>query len=70
MQLVLQVLIDMDAIQAIGPPATSRTENRTTHRNGSRCRPRSTKAGTLELAIRNGVTHGRPRKLSGLRHRC
>src|SRR6202011_4392788 len=51
MQLVLQALIDLEASQAIGADRYERTENRTTHRNGSRSRLLSTKAGDVDLAI-------------------
>ncbi|HEX2275164.1 MAG TPA: IS256 family transposase [Acidimicrobiales bacterium] len=51
MQLVLQALIDLEATQHIGAARYERTENRTTHRNGSRSRLLSTKAGDVELAI-------------------
>jgi transposase-like protein len=51
MQLVLQALIDLEATQVIGAARYERSENRTTHRNGSRPRLLSTKAGDVELAI-------------------
>ena len=51
MQLVLQALIDLEATQVIGASRYERSENRTTHRNGSRSRLLSTKAGDVELAI-------------------
>ncbi len=51
MQLVLQALIDLEATQVIGAARYERTDNRTTHRNGSRSRLLSTKAGDVELAI-------------------
>jgi putative transposase len=51
MQLVLQALIDLEASQAIGADRYERTDGRTTHRNGSRARLLSTKAGDVELAI-------------------
>jgi transposase-like protein len=51
MQLVLQALIDLEATQAIGAARYERTATRTTHRNGSRARLLSTKAGDVELAI-------------------
>ena len=51
MQLVLQALIDLEATQVIGAAHYERTDNRTTHRNGSRSRLLSTKAGDVELAI-------------------
>src|SRR5438876_630202 len=51
MQLVLQALIDLEATQVIGAEHYERTEARTTHRNGSRARLLSTKAGDLDLSI-------------------
>ena len=51
MQLVLQALIDLEATQAIGAARYERTESRTTHRNGSRDRLLSTKAGDVDLKI-------------------
>jgi transposase-like protein len=51
MQLVLQALIDLEATQVIGAARYERTDNRTTHLNGSRARLLSTKAGDVELAI-------------------
>ena len=51
MQLVLQALIDLEAEQHIGAARYERSETRTTHRNGSRARLLSTKAGDVELAI-------------------
>jgi putative transposase len=51
MQLVLQALIDLEADQHIGAGRYERAETRTTHRNGSRARLLSTKAGDVELAI-------------------
>jgi transposase-like protein len=51
MQLVLQALIDLEATEKIGAARYERTDNRTTHRNGSRSRLLSTKAGDVELAI-------------------
>jgi putative transposase len=51
MQLVLQALIELDATQSIGAGRYERTETRTTHRNGSRSRLLSTKAGDVELQI-------------------
>jgi putative transposase len=49
--LVLQALIDAEAIQRIGARPYERTQTRTTHRNGSRSRLLSTKAGDVELRI-------------------
>ena len=51
MQLVLQALIDLEAEVVIGAGRYERTEDRTTHRNGSRARLLSTKAGDVDLAI-------------------
>ena len=51
MQLVLQALIDLEATERIGATRYERSEHRTTHRNGSRARLLSTKAGDVELAI-------------------
>ncbi len=49
MTLVLQELIELEAAQAIGAGRYERTDERTTHRNGSRSRLLSTKAGDVEL---------------------
>jgi putative transposase len=51
MQWVLQALIDLEAEDVIGAGHYERTETRATHRNGSRPRLLSTKAGDVELAI-------------------
>ncbi|MGH2465995.1 MAG: IS256 family transposase [Candidatus Limnocylindrales bacterium] len=51
MRLVLQELIELEASQAIGAGRYERTDERTTHRNGSRSRLLSTKAGDVELRI-------------------
>lgn len=51
MALVLQELIEAEATQAIGAGRYERTDERTTHRNGSRTRVLSTKAGDVELHI-------------------
>ncbi len=51
MTLVLQELIELEATQAIGAARYERTDERTTHRNGSRSRLLSTKAGDVELRI-------------------
>ena len=51
MTLVLQQLIELEADQAIGAGRYERTDTRTTHRNGSRNRLLSTKAGDVELRI-------------------
>lgn len=53
----LQQLIDTEAAQRIGADRYERVESRVMHRNGSRPRTLTTKAGDLELAIpklRNG----------------
>ena len=49
--LVLQPLIEVEATQYIGADRYQRTEQRTTHRNGTRSRLLSTKAGDVELRI-------------------
>jgi transposase-like protein len=49
--LVLQALIDAEATQHLGARPHERSEQRTTHRNGSRSRLRSTKADDVELRI-------------------
>jgi putative transposase len=49
--LVLQALIDAEATQHIGAQPYERSEQRTAHRNGSRSRLLSTKAGDVELRI-------------------
>ena len=49
--LVLQALIEAEAAQQIGASRYERTETRTTHRNGTRTRLLSTKAGDVELRI-------------------
>ena len=51
MTLVLQELVEAEATQAIGAGRYERTDERTTHRNGSRARLLSTKAGDVELRI-------------------
>lgn len=51
MTLVLQELIELETSQAIGAARYERSEDRSTHRNGSRSRLLSTKAGDLELRI-------------------
>jgi putative transposase len=51
MTLVLQELIEAEATQAIGAARYERSDERTTHRNGSRTRMLSTKAGDVELHI-------------------
>jgi putative transposase len=49
--LVLQALIDAEATQHIGADRYERTDTRTAHRNGTRARLLSTKAGDVELRI-------------------
>jgi transposase-like protein len=49
--LVLQALIEAEAAQQIGAGRYQRSTSRTTHRNGSRSRLLSTKAGDVELKI-------------------
>jgi len=51
MTLVLQELIELEAEQVIGAGRYERSESRTTHRNGSRTRLLSTKAGDVKLHI-------------------
>jgi putative transposase len=51
MTLVLQQLIELEADQAIGAGRYERSDARTTHRNGSRGRLLSTKAGDVGLRI-------------------
>ena len=51
MTLVLQQLIELEADQVIGAGRYERTDARSTHRNGSRGRLLSTKAGDVELRI-------------------
>ncbi len=51
MTFVLQELIELEAAQAIGAGRYERTDERMTHRNGSRGRLLSTKAGDVELRI-------------------
>ena len=51
MALVLQELIELEASQAIGAARYERNDERTTHRNGSRSRLLSTKAGDVALRI-------------------
>ena len=50
-QLLLQELIELEASGVIGAARYERSETRTTHRNGSRTRLLSTKAGDVELHI-------------------
>jgi putative transposase len=49
--LVLQALIEAEAAQQIGAGRYERAASRTTHRNGTRSRLLSTKAGDVELKI-------------------
>lgn len=51
MTLVLQELIELEASEVIGAGRYERTDERTTHRNGSRTRVLSTKAGDAKLHI-------------------
>jgi putative transposase len=51
MTLVLQELIELEAEQVIGAGRYERSESRTTHRNGSRTRLLSTKAGDVKLHV-------------------
>lgn len=51
LEFVLQALIDLEAAIHIGAGRYERTEGRTTHRNGSRSRVLSTKAGDVNLSI-------------------
>src|ERR1044072_3285402 len=48
---VLQALIDAEAAQHLGADRYERTQQRTAHRNGTRARLLSTKAGDVELRI-------------------
>ena len=48
---MLQALIDAEATQQIGADRYQRSQQRTTHRNGTRARLLSTKAGDVELRI-------------------
>lgn len=50
-ELVLQALIDAETTAMIGADRYERSESRTTHRNGSRPRKLSTKAGDVELKL-------------------
>ena len=51
MRLVLQELIEAEASEVIGAARYERSDERTTHRNGSRTRLLSTKAGDVKLHI-------------------
>lgn len=51
MGVVLQALIDLEATQVIGAGRYERSDTRTTHRNGTRSRLLSTKAGDVNLQI-------------------
>src|SRR5205807_9370815 len=51
MQVVLQSLIALEATEVIGAARYERSAERSTHRNGSRHRLLSTKAGDVDLAI-------------------
>jgi transposase-like protein len=50
-RMVAQELIELEASQTIGAARYERTDERTTHRNGSRPRLLSTKAGDVELHV-------------------
>ncbi|WP_024795582.1 IS256 family transposase, partial [Tomitella biformata] len=47
----LQQLIDAELTAALGAAPYERTENRTTHRNGTRPKTLATASGDIELAI-------------------
>jgi transposase-like protein len=47
----VQALIEAEAAQQVGAGRYQRSASRTTHRNGSRSRLLSTKAGDVELRI-------------------
>ena len=51
MEVVPQLLIELEATEKIGAGRYERSEGRTTHRNGSRSRLLSTKAGDVNLQI-------------------
>ncbi len=51
MTLILQELIELEASRSSAPARYERTDERTTHRNGSRTRVLSTKAGDVKLHI-------------------
>jgi len=51
MEVVLQLLIELEATEKIGAGRYERSETRTTHRNGNRSRLLSTKAGDVNLQI-------------------
>ncbi len=51
MEVVLQLLIELEATEKIGAGRYERTETRITHRNGNRSRLLSTKAGDVNLQI-------------------
>src|SRR5690242_1114754 len=51
MEVVLQLLIELEATEKIGAGRYERTDSRTTHRNGNRSRLLSTKAGDVNLQI-------------------
>src|SRR6186713_1644218 len=50
-RLVMQELIELEAVEAIGAERYERAESRTTERNGSRPRLLATQAGDIELKI-------------------
>jgi len=51
MRLIAQELIELEATEAVGAARYERTDGRITHRNGSRTRLLSTKAGDVDLHI-------------------
>ena len=51
MEVVLQLLIELEATEKIGAGRYERSDTRTTHRNGNRSRLLSTKAGDVNLRI-------------------
>lgn len=51
MRFVLQALIDLEAAGVIGADRYERSDERVTHRNGTRTRAVSTKAGDVEVKI-------------------
>jgi hypothetical protein len=61
--LVLQALIEAEAAQQIGAGRYERTETRTTHRNGTRTRLLSTKAGPPSTRAWPALGRSRPRTI-------
>jgi transposase-like protein len=51
MRMIAQELIELEATEAVGAARYERTDGRITHRNGSRTRLLSTKAGDVDLHI-------------------